>query len=139
MNEFAKADGLAAGAHQAAQSGQNLVDCRHPMLRGNLKYPRIEAREHEASVTLVDGDGVRVERIVSHGQVSPPGFWYDQDEHEYVVILEGSAELEVEGVGLVRLGPGDWVDLPAHLRHRVAWTDPTTATVWLAVFRTPKP
>ncbi len=106
------------------------------MLRGNLKVPWVDASDHESFVTLVDGDGVRIERIVSHGQISPPGFWYDQDEHEYVIVLEGGAELEVEGFGAVRLGPGDWLDLPAHLRHRVTWTEPEAKTVWLAVFRT---
>ena len=107
------------------------------MLRGNLKHPRIDARERESAVTLIDGDTVRIERIVSHGQASPPGFWYDQDEDEYVLLLEGAAVVEIEGTGSVRLGPGDWIDLPAHVRHRVAFTEPDTDTVWLAVFRRP--
>lgn len=84
------------------------------------------------------GQGVRVERIVSRGQVSPPGFWYDQEESELVVVIQGGARLLVEGEPEeVTLGPGDWLELAAHARHRVTWTDPTTDTIWLAVFYRP--
>jgi cupin 2 domain-containing protein len=77
---------------------------------------------------------VRIERIVSRGQVSPPGFWYDQDEDEWVVLLAGAAGLLIEGETAPRsLAPGDYVYLPAHTRHRVDWTDSERATVWLAV------
>jgi cupin 2 domain-containing protein len=85
--------------------------------------------------TLLASRSVRIERIVSMGQSSPPGFWYDQEEGEWVVVLKGAAKLLVEGEAApLRLGPGDFIDLPAHTRHRVEWTDPTTPTVWLAVF-----
>jgi cupin 2 domain-containing protein len=76
---------------------------------------------------------VRIERIVSTGQCSPDGFWYDQREAEWVVLLRGAARLEYED-GSEELRPGDWVYLAPHRRHRVAWTDPHEATVWLAVF-----
>lgn len=83
---------------------------------------------------LARGD-VRIERIVSRGHRSAPGEWYDQDESEWVVVLRGSARLEIEGrPDLLELGPGDHADLPSHCRHRVDWTDPDTETVWLAVF-----
>lgn len=76
----------------------------------------------------------RVERIVSFGQASPPGFWYDQPWHEWVVVLRGCAGLEIEGTPeVLELGPGGYVDLPAHRRHRVAWTAPDEPTIWLAV------
>lgn len=76
----------------------------------------------------------RVERIVSFGQASPPGFWYDQPWHEWVVVLRGRAGLEIEGtLEVLELGPGSYVDLPAHRRHRVAWTATGEPTVWLAV------
>jgi len=89
----------------------------------------------EAVEMLLQGDGVRAERIVSHGQASPEGFWYDQDEAEWVLVVSGRARLAIEGEPEVRaLGPGDSVFLPAHCRHRVAWTEPDTPTVWLAVF-----
>lgn len=83
---------------------------------------------------LVRGRHVRVERIVSRGHVSPPGFWYDQDEHELVVLLAGRARLELEGQGEVALGPLDWLHIPAHVRHRVTFTEPGADTLWLAVF-----
>jgi cupin 2 domain-containing protein len=84
--------------------------------------------------TLVAADRVRIERIVSRGQASPEGFWYDQEENEFVLVLRGSAGLrmESEDAPLV-LRPGDYVDIPAHVRHRVEWTDPSGATIWLAV------
>jgi len=82
---------------------------------------------------LLKRPGVRIERIVSTGQASPPGFWYDQDWDEWVVVLAGSAGLAIEGQVEVTLGPGDYVNLPAHTRHRVAWTNADEPTVWLAV------
>jgi cupin 2 domain-containing protein len=89
----------------------------------------------EISDDLVVGQGVRIERIVSYGQASPAGFWYDQDMAEWVIVLSGRARLTIAEEAEDReLGPGDAVFLPAHCRHRVAWTDPTTPTVWLAVF-----
>ena len=83
--------------------------------------------------TLVACAGVRVERIVSTGQRSPEGFWYDQPEDEWVVLLTGAAGLVVEGEAERHLHPGDTVFLPARRRHRVTGTDPDRPTVWLAV------
>lgn len=78
---------------------------------------------------------IRIERIVSRGQSSPPEFWYDQAEHEWVVVLTGKAKLRIEGQSaMTALGPGDTLYLPAHTRHRVEWTDPQLETIWLAVF-----
>jgi cupin 2 domain-containing protein len=83
---------------------------------------------------LAGGDGVRVERIVSDGQRSPDGFWYDQPEDEWVVLLCGSAGLRFEAEPVARtLRPGDCVTIPAHARHRVEWTAAHERTVWLAV------
>jgi cupin 2 domain-containing protein len=83
---------------------------------------------------IVSADSVRIERIVSTGQASPPGFWYDQDWTEWVMLLSGSAGLLFEDEAEPRvLRPGDHVTIPAHARHRVEWTDATQSTVWLAV------
>lgn len=88
---------------------------------------------------LLSASGLRVERIVSHGQSSPDDYWYDQDEAEWVMVLSGSARLEIEGEADARaLGPGDAVYLPPHCRHRVARTDPDQATVWLVIFVDPE-
>ena len=84
---------------------------------------------------LASADGVRLERIISHGQASPDGFWYDQDEAEWVMVLAGRARLRLEDENSDReLVAGDSLFLPAHRRHRVTWTDPDRPTVWLALF-----
>ena len=83
--------------------------------------------------TLVDHDGVRVERIVSRGHATSAGQWYDQERHEWVLLLAGAARLVFADGREVRLAPGDWLEIPARQRHRVAWTDPQQDTVWLAV------
>ena len=83
---------------------------------------------------LLSRPGFRVERIVSTGQASPPGFWYDQDVAEWVVLLAGAAELQFEDETAPRkLAPGDWIDIAAHRRHRVNWTDPAQTSIWLAI------
>ena len=88
----------------------------------------------EAISILAEWPGARIERIVSTGQASPPGFWYDQDWTEWVVVLAGSAGLRIEGEDAPRiLAPGDYLEIPPHVRHRVEWTDPDRPTVWLAV------
>jgi cupin 2 domain-containing protein len=77
---------------------------------------------------------VRIERIVSSGQASPPGFWYDQPDDEFVVLLSGGARLRFEdGDVTFDLKPGDWVEIPAHVRHRVESTQAESPTVWLAI------
>ena len=87
----------------------------------------------ELLTTLLDAADVRIERIVSHGHASPEGLWYDQDRPEWVVVLKGAARLRVED-GTVEMVPGDFVDIPAHKRHRVEWATPDEPTIWLAVF-----
>lgn len=83
---------------------------------------------------LISGPGVRVERIVSTGHVTPPGEWYDGNVDEWVVVLRGRARLRVEDEADVRdLYPGDHLLLRAHVRHRVEWTDDAGPTIWLAV------
>ena len=73
---------------------------------------------------------------MSWGQASPPGFWYDQPDAEWVAVLAGRARLALRAPDeVVELGPGDWIDIGAHRPHRVEWTAPDVATVWLAVFR----
>ena len=104
------------------------------MKAGNILADLPGRGPQECLETLASSAGVRVERIVSFGHASPPGFWYDQPHPEWVMVVEGRAGLEVEGQrAIVDLGPGDYVDIPAHCRHRVAWTSPDGPTVWLAV------
>ena len=83
---------------------------------------------------LVRTPGARLERIVSRGHRTPDGEWYDQEWDEWVVVLSGRATLRVEGeADVIPLGAGDSLLLPAHVRHRVEWTDPAADTVWLAL------
>jgi cupin 2 domain-containing protein len=88
----------------------------------------------EITDILADAREVRIERIVSTGQVTPEGQWYDQDDDEWVLVVSGSARLRIEGEERDReLAEGDWVLLPAHCRHRVTWTQSEPPTIWLAV------
>ena len=101
----------------------------------NLLRDLPNAGASEITDALVARPGLRIERIVSFGQANPQGFWYDQAEAEWVVLLAGAARLRFEDETQARaLGPGDWVEIAAHRRHRVEWTDPDQPTVWLAVF-----
>jgi cupin 2 domain-containing protein len=78
---------------------------------------------------------VRIERIISIGQTTPEGVWYDQEEAEWVVVLRGEANLRFENDDQpTTMLPGDHVLIPAHRKHRVEWTTPDEPTVWLAVF-----
>jgi cupin 2 domain-containing protein len=88
----------------------------------------------EELTELLCAPAVRIERVLSHGHASPPGFWYDQDRAEWVLLLAGAAILAFEDDSEpIRLEAGDHVLIPAHARHRVEWSDPDRPTVWLAV------
>ncbi len=101
---------------------------------GNL-FADLPARlAQEETTTLVSAPTVRIERIVSRGQSSAADFWYDQPQAEWVIVLAGAATVTfADDAAPVRLAPGDYLHIPAHCRHRVDWTDPAQATVWLAV------
>ncbi len=89
----------------------------------------------EQFVQLLRRPGLVIERIVSSGQPSPPGFWYDQPQGEWVLLLQGEALLRFADEDEARrLRPGDWLDIAARRRHRVEWTVPDRLTIWLAVF-----
>ncbi|MFO8089638.1 MAG: cupin domain-containing protein [Desulfatiglandaceae bacterium] len=93
-----------------------------------------EKLPEELAEVLARGNGVRMERIISRGHSSPEGFWYDQGNWEWVMVVRGAAGVLFEGdAEAVRLGPGDYLTIPPHRKHRVEWTDPGCYTVWLAV------
>ncbi len=101
---------------------------------GNLLADVAERHAEEQFAVLAETATAQIERIVSTGQASPPGFWFDQDWAEWVLLVAGSAGLLIEGESATRiLRPGDYIELPAHVRHRVEWTDADAPTVWLAV------
>lgn len=88
----------------------------------------------EAFEDIVNTDSIRIERILSKGHTSPETGWYDQEGHEWVLVLQGSARVAFDDGREVFLGRGDYINIPAHEKHRVSWTDPDQVTVWLAVF-----
>lgn len=101
---------------------------------GSLLAALPDASAGEAVEELFARPGVRVERIVSRGQASPPGFWYDQPQLEIVVLVAGRARLRFEtDPGEIALGPGDYVVIPPGCRHRVEWTAAGEDTVWFAL------
>ena len=101
---------------------------------GNLFAEIPERLAQEQFTELFSTPNLKIERIVSRGQASPPGFWYDQDRAEWFVVLAGSADLLLDGETVPRvLRLGDYLHIPPHVRHRVEWTADDEATVWLAV------
>mgnify|MGYP000197528674 CR=1 FL=1 len=100
----------------------------------NLLTPLPCRPADEVFETLLQREGVRLERIVSVGHITPPGQWYDQEQDEWVLLMQGAARLRlVDPEEEVTLQPGDCLLIPAHRRHRVEWTDPDAETVWLAL------
>lgn len=94
-----------------------------------------EAALPEEFLTLLDTPQIKIERIISHAQASPPDFWYDQPEDEWVLVLRGEATLEFADGGMVDLPVGSHLLIPKHTRHRVERT--TAETIWLAIFFKP--
>ena len=86
----------------------------------------------EEVMPLVEAAGLKIERIVSHGHASPNGFWYDQNQREWVMVLRGAARLRFPNK-TIEMNPGDFVDIPPHEKHRVDWTTPDEPTIWLAI------
>ncbi|MCW8329977.1 cupin domain-containing protein [Photobacterium sp. SDRW27] len=84
---------------------------------------------------IVKTSSVRIERIISKGHTTPNEDWYDQDEHEWVLVVKGEARIRIEENNReIHLQEGDYINIPAHQRHQVSWTPPDTETIWLAVF-----
>ena len=88
----------------------------------------------EVSEEIIHALTIRIERIVSKGHSSPDTDWYDQDENEWVMVVEGKATLEFEDGSKRELSTGDYINIPAHVKHKVVQTDPNQITIWLAIF-----
>lgn len=100
----------------------------------NLYAKLQDHADEEQFLELLSRPGLRIERIVSTGQCSPPGFWYDQPHGEWVALLAGEARLRFADEAEARtLKAGDYLDIPPHRRHRLEWTPADATTIWLAV------
>jgi cupin 2 domain-containing protein len=93
-----------------------------------------ETFEKELVDELVQSGSLRIERIVSRGHASPTDGWYDQEENEWVIVLEGAGKILFEDGDEVKLAKGDYLNIPSHRKHRVIWTAPESNTIWLAIF-----
>lgn len=99
----------------------------------NLFQLSVDLPDEELVEPLLEDRGVLIERIVSTGQVTPEGEWYDQDRDEWVALLQGEARLRYADGRVVQLRTGDHVLIPAHDRHRVDYTSTDPPCIWLAV------
>ena len=99
----------------------------------NLLQNIPEQLPEELFETLVKNENIHIERIVSKGHSSPKEGWHDQDRSEWVFVLKGAARLTFEDGSDVSMGPGDSLEIPAHVKHKVVWTDPQEETIWVAV------
>lgn len=109
------------------------VKCNLQNMLHNLFSLPAELPAHELFEPLATGNGIVIERIISTGQTTPEGEWYDQTRDEWVVLLQGRAVLLFADASEVELQPGDWLLIPAHKKHRVVFTSSEPPCVWLAV------
>jgi cupin 2 domain-containing protein len=111
------------------------VAIRHePVVQGNF-FSQIPLDQSEEIIEeLIQSKSCRLERIISTGQTTPQGEWYDQDAPEWVLLLTGGAGLLLENDSeMIIMKPGDYIYIPANCRHRVEWTDPAQPTIWLVL------
>ncbi|MFZ9281433.1 MAG: Nif11 domain/cupin domain-containing protein [Prochlorococcaceae cyanobacterium] len=109
-----------------------------PVKAGNVLTGELPPRGEERISVLLETQQLRLERIHSHAAASPEGFWYEQREHEWVLLLQGSALVQLDGEPAPRsLSRGDQLLIPAGQKHRVVATDPDPGTIWLALFWSP--
>ncbi len=107
-------------------------------IKNLFTLPDLNNSQEELHSQLLNTPHLTLERIVSTGQASPPGEWYDQTRDEWVMVLKGSAGLRfAEDQQILTLFPGDYLHIPAHQRHRVEWTDSQEPTIWLALHHDP--
>lgn len=92
----------------------------------------------ETLETIVQTDKLKIERIISKGHQSTDGFWYDQDQAEWVMLVKGQARIQFENE-VIELHAGDYLNIDAHRKHRIEWTTPEEESIWLAVFYSTKP
>ncbi|MCX5848860.1 MAG: cupin domain-containing protein [Deltaproteobacteria bacterium] len=100
---------------------------------GNIFSSLPDKLEHELFEELLSYENIKIERIVSQGHTSLENGLYDQKENEWVIVLEGSGSILFERGNEINLKKGDYLNIPAHTKHKVTWTDPNNITIWLAI------
>ena len=111
------------------------LDCLSESNEMGSLFKNIPAEIPEEIIETICSTGnVTIERIVSRRHASPDGYWYDQDRNEFVLVVKGRAGLKFDGEDeIVVLKAGDYLNIAAHQKHRVEWTDAASDTIWLAV------
>ena len=107
------------------------------MYKGNLFESISLDKNTEHFFEILQTNHIKIEKIVSYGQKSEENFWYEQEQNEFVVLLEGEAILHVQehnGIKEYALTKGDFLDIKAYVKHRVHYTSEEQSTIWLAVF-----
>ncbi len=104
------------------------------MKLGNIFKSIPEDLTEEVFELLAESKDVRVERIISKGQSSPESDWYDQEQSEWIIVLKGEAIISFKYDEEIELQVGNYINIPAHTKHRVKWTNPNTETIWLVVY-----
>ena len=104
------------------------------MIKNNILKNLPVSVPEEIFENISEKENIKIERIISEGQATSKNYWYDQDQDEFVMLLQGKAQLNFTDDDPVVLNPGDYIVIPAHKKHRVEWTSKTEKTIWLAVF-----
>lgn len=91
------------------------------------------SQQEEIFEVLIRTDAIKIERIISASQIFQPSDWYDQEKDEWIIVLKGKAVLSFEDQLTIHLNEGDYINIPAHVKHKVSWIDPNDKTIWLAI------
>lgn len=102
------------------------------MLKNLFENVKVD-KNSEEFIDILKNEKIRIERIVSNGQSSPIDFWYEQEENEFVIVLDGDAIIEFEDEK-VDLKKGDFINIESKRKHRVKYTNQEKSTIWLAIF-----
>ena len=103
------------------------------MKKENIFANLVKNNDKEIFQEILSKNNIKIERIVSYGQSSPKEGWYDQENDEWVMVLRGKAILSFKDSDDVVLESGEYINIPAHTKHKVSWTTPDEETIWLAV------
>ena len=104
------------------------------MKRTNIFNNIPKTLQEELFENILSKDSIQIQRIISKGHVTPKDEWYNQENNEWVIVLQGEAILSFENSDDVKLKSGDYINIKAHTKHKVSWTIPNEETIWLAVF-----